>query len=76
MWDGTHNAGVAGIAGSAEMGAWSVALNGGYEDDFDEGYRFVYTGSGGRDKKVFSSLTLELIVVEPHGTKLQAPRLE
>ena len=54
MWDGTHNAGIAGIVGNAEMGAWSVVLNGGYEDDFDEGYRFVYTGSGGRDEKVFS----------------------
>jgi hypothetical protein len=73
MWDGTHNAGIAGIVGNAEMGARSVVLNGGYEDDFDEGYRFVYSGSGGRDKKVFSSPMLELMVVEQ---RLQGPRLE
>lgn len=53
-WDGTHNATVAGIAGNPELGAWSVVLSGGYEDDFDEGYRFVYTGCGGRDLKVYS----------------------
>jgi hypothetical protein len=51
-WDGTHHATVAGISGNSELGAWSVVLSGGYEDDFDEGYRFVYTGCGGRDVKV------------------------
>ena len=51
-WDGTHTASVAGIAGRVGSGVWSIALSGGYEDDFDEGFRFVYTGSGGRDLKV------------------------
>jgi hypothetical protein len=51
-WDGTHTPTIAGIAGRSAVGAWSIALSGGYEDDFDEGYRFVYTGSGGRDLKV------------------------
>lgn len=26
-------------------------MSGGYEDDVDEGFRFTYTGSGGRDLK-------------------------
>jgi hypothetical protein len=51
-WDGTHTPTIAGIAGRSRVGAVSIALSGGYEDDFDEGYRFVYTGSGGRDLKV------------------------
>jgi E3 ubiquitin-protein ligase UHRF1 len=60
-WDGTHTPTIAGIAGRSGVGAWSIALSGGYEDDFDEGYRFVYTGSGGRDLKVLSFL-LELTI--------------
>lgn len=51
-WDGTHLAIVGGISGKEGTGVWSIALSGGYEDDFDEGYRFVYTGSGGRSTKV------------------------
>jgi hypothetical protein len=51
-WDGTHIASVAGISGREGVGVWSIALSGGYEDDLDEGYRFVYTGSGGRNLKV------------------------
>jgi len=47
-WDGTHLPRMAGISGKEGVGVWSIALSGGYEDDFDEGYRFVYTGSGGR----------------------------
>ena len=27
----------------------SIVLNGGYEDDIDNGEEFLYTGSGGRD---------------------------
>jgi len=59
-WDGTHVTPVAGIAGRVGVGVWSIALSGGYEDDFDEGFRFVYTGCGGRDVKVplFSNLGL------------------
>ena len=51
-WDGTHLAVVAGISGRTGEGVWSIALSGGYEDDIDEGYRFLYTGSGGRDVPV------------------------
>jgi hypothetical protein len=51
-WDGTHLSIVAGISGKERVGVWSIAVSGGYEDDFDEGYRFVYTGSGGRNLKV------------------------
>jgi hypothetical protein len=46
-WDGTHPSAMGGIAVRESGGACSVALSGGYEDDIDEGYRFVYTGAGG-----------------------------
>ncbi|BEJ16483.1 hypothetical protein CspHIS471_0510880 [Cutaneotrichosporon sp. HIS471] len=46
-----HAPTVAGISGNAELGAWSVALSGGYPDDVDLGDAFTYTGSGGRDLK-------------------------
>eukprot|EP00898_Chlorokybus_atmophyticus_P000413 jgi/Chlat1/1372/Chrsp119S01790 len=46
---GAHRPHVAGIAGQSEVGAQSVALSGGYEDDEDHGEYFLYTGSGGRD---------------------------
>ncbi|GJJ09637.1 hypothetical protein Clacol_003861 [Clathrus columnatus] len=49
--DAIHAPFVAGIAGSAQDGAYSVALSGGYEDDVDLGYAFTYTGSGGRNLK-------------------------
>ncbi|KAL7266487.1 hypothetical protein RUND412_010965 [Rhizina undulata] len=48
---GVHAPTVAGISGTAATGAYSVAISGGYEDDIDEGFRFTYTGSGGRDLK-------------------------
>ncbi|KAK9844993.1 hypothetical protein WJX74_009361 [Apatococcus lobatus] len=46
---GAHFPHVAGIAGQSCVGAQSVVLSGGYEDDLDEGEWFLYTGSGGRD---------------------------
>ncbi|XP_070564382.1 E3 ubiquitin-protein ligase UHRF1-like [Ptychodera flava] len=46
---GVHRPHVAGIHGRENEGAYSIVLSGGYEDDFDEGDRFTYTGSGGRD---------------------------
>jgi len=46
---GAHFPHVAGIAGQSGVGAQSVVLSGGYEDDLDEGEWFLYTGSGGRD---------------------------
>lgn len=46
---GAHFPHVAGIAGQSEVGAQSVVLAGGYEDDEDNGEWFLYTGSGGRD---------------------------
>lgn len=48
---GVHAPVVAGISGNEGLGAWSVALSGGYKDDIDLGYSFTYTGSGGRDLK-------------------------
>ena len=46
---GVHRPHVAGIAGRANEGAYSIVLAGGYEDDTDDGDQFTYTGSGGRD---------------------------
>jgi putative restriction endonuclease len=47
---GVHRPSMAGIAGSrAGGGAESIVLNGGYEDDLDEGSWIVYTGQGGND---------------------------
>jgi len=49
--DAIHAPFVAGISGDARLGAYSVALSGGYDDDIDLGYAFTFTGSGGRDLK-------------------------
>ncbi|AED94446.1 unnamed protein product [Arabidopsis thaliana] len=46
---GAHFPHIAGIAGQSAVGAQSVALSGGYDDDEDHGEWFLYTGSGGRD---------------------------
>ncbi|MGW4923696.1 YDG/SRA domain-containing protein [Streptomyces parvulus] len=39
----------AGICGTAEQGAESIVVSGGYEDDDDGGDVIIYTGQGGRD---------------------------
>jgi SAD/SRA domain len=49
-WDGTHANPMSGIATYKREGATAIALSGGYEDDIDEGYRFLYSGSGGKGK--------------------------
>lgn len=46
---GIHRPHVAGIHGRSNVGAFSIVLSGGYEDDIDNGDEFLYTGSGGRD---------------------------
>lgn len=47
--NGIHRPPVAGIHANEKAGAMSIVLNGGYEDDIDNGDEFLYTGSGGRD---------------------------
>ena len=47
--EGIHRPPVGGIAGTADVGAPSLVLSGGYEDDVDNGIEFYYTGAGGRD---------------------------
>lgn len=42
---GAHFPHVAGIAGQSGVGAQSVVLSGGYQDDRDEGEWFLYTGA-------------------------------
>lgn len=49
-----HTAGVhrqlqAGICGTKELGAESIVVSGGYEDDVDLGGEIIYTGHGGQD---------------------------
>lgn len=46
---GVHRPHVSGIHGREDVGAFSIVLSGGYEDDVDNGESFEYTGSGGRD---------------------------
>lgn len=46
---GVHRPHVSGIHGREDVGAFSLVLSGGYEDDVDDGDSFLYTGSGGRD---------------------------
>jgi putative restriction endonuclease len=46
---GVHRHRQAGISGSANEGADSIVLSGGYEDDQDFGDLIIYTGYGGRD---------------------------
>ena len=48
---GVHRATMAGICGSQEIGAYSLVLSGGYEDDFDNLNSILYTGHGGQDEK-------------------------
>lgn len=48
---GVHRPTVAGISGAAAEGADSIVLNGGYEDDLDQGEEIIYTGHGGNDPK-------------------------
>ncbi len=46
---GIHKPLVAGISGSQEEGADSIAISGGYEDDVDLGDEVIYTGEGGQE---------------------------
>jgi putative restriction endonuclease len=46
---GIHRQRIAGIAYVANMGADSIVVSGGYEDDQDFGNEIIYTGQGGRD---------------------------
>lgn len=46
---GVHRVTVQGISGNGTVGAESVSVNGGYEDDVDHGDEIIYTGAGGND---------------------------
>jgi len=47
--DRVHRPVVAGIHGTKDEGAYSIALSGQYPDDEDNGDTFIYTGAGGRE---------------------------
>ncbi|KIJ95627.1 hypothetical protein K443DRAFT_682892 [Laccaria amethystina LaAM-08-1] len=51
---GVHALHFAGIHGTNRLGAFSICLSGGYEDDKDEGHFFKYAGTGGQSDS-FSS---------------------
>ncbi|RKP34926.1 the Sra domain of E3 ubiquitin-protein ligase Uhrf2, partial [Dimargaris cristalligena] len=46
---GVHRPPVGGIAGKSDVGAVSIVMACGYEEDEDYGDEFIYTGSGGRN---------------------------
>ncbi|OZI77665.1 YDG/SRA domain-containing protein [Bordetella genomosp. 12] len=46
---GVHRSAMGGISGPGSVGADSIVISGGYEDDEDMGDVIVYTGQGGRD---------------------------
>lgn len=46
---GVHKPPMAGIWGSHSLGAYSIVLSGGYEDDIDNLDYILYTGQGGQD---------------------------
>lgn len=46
---GIHRPLQAGICGTAKLGAESIVISGGYEDDEDHGDKIIYTGAGGVD---------------------------
>src|SRR4051812_34118725 len=48
---GIHRQHQGGIVGRAALGAESIVVSGGYEDDEDFGDLIVYTGHGGRDQQ-------------------------
>ncbi len=48
---GVHRPTQAGISGSANEGADSIVVSGGYIDDRDYGNVIIYTGHGGNDPK-------------------------
>jgi putative restriction endonuclease len=48
---GVHRPWIAGICGTGALGAESIVLNDGYEDDQDFGNEIRYTGHGGQDNK-------------------------
>lgn len=45
-----HRSTMGGISGSGKVGADSIVISGGYEDDQDMGDVIVYTGQGGRNE--------------------------
>ncbi|KAF9005154.1 PUA-like domain-containing protein [Cyathus striatus] len=45
---GVHTRTFAGIAGTPTLGAYSIVVSSGYEDDYDEGDFLIYTGTGGQ----------------------------
>ncbi|KIK37875.1 hypothetical protein CY34DRAFT_809917 [Suillus luteus UH-Slu-Lm8-n1] len=47
---GVHVLRQAGIHGDAELGAFSICMSKGYEDNVDRGNTITYVGSGGQDE--------------------------
>jgi hypothetical protein len=54
---GIHRPTQGGISGSADQGADSIVVSGGYEDDRDKGFEIEYIGHGGRDPETGEQVT-------------------
>ena len=80
---GVHQVTMQGISGNRAVGANSVVVNGGYEDDADFGDEIIYTGAGGNDpatKRQIAHQTFDqvgnaaLVVSEENGLPVRVIR--
>jgi putative restriction endonuclease len=80
---GVHQVTQQGISGNRTIGANSIVVNGGYEDDLDVGDEIIYTGAGGNDpttQKQIADQTFEqlgnaaLVVSEENGLPVRVIR--
>lgn len=75
MWAGQHATSVPGISGTATEGADCIALNGGYEDDEDNGIEVLYTGVGkGRHQSLDDAGNAALVYSEEQGLPVRILR--
>lgn len=83
MAKGVHQVNMQGISGNRDVGANSIVVNGGYEDDEDFGDLIIYTGAGGNDprtKKQIADQTFTqfanagLVVSEENGLPVRVIR--
>jgi putative restriction endonuclease len=79
---GVHRPLQHGISGGVDVGADSIVVSGGYEDDEDYGDLIVYTGAGGRDPATgvqiedqeFTSQNLAIVKSEAEGLPVRVVR--
>lgn len=83
MKAGVHQLNMQGISGNSAVGANSIVVNGGYEDDEDYGDVIIYTGAGGNDTRTKKQVAHQsfaqfanagLVVSEEHGLPVRVIR--